>query len=88
MSAALVLSAMPAPHRCPHTGLSIPECCCTECCRALLSRYAPALLDPGPLEASCCVRIPAICTVERYAEIHGISVAELRRRSSQIEVQV
>jgi hypothetical protein len=88
MRALPVLSAMPAARRCPQTGLSIPECCCTECCRALLGRYAPALLDPGPLDASCSVPTPVLCTVERYAEIHGISVAELRRRSSQIEMQV
>jgi len=88
MSTLAVLSTMPAPRHCPHTGLSTPECSCTECCRALLSRYAPALLDPGPLDVPCCVRTPVICTVGRYAEIHGISVGELRHRSSEIEVQV
>lgn len=88
MSADAVLPAMTLPRRCSHTGLSIPECSCHECTRALLSRYAPALLDQGPLDLSCCVRIPVVCTVERYAEIHGISVAELKCRSSQLEVQV
>jgi hypothetical protein len=38
---------------CSHTGLSIPECCCRQCCEALLWRYAPALLDIGPLEVPC-----------------------------------
>jgi hypothetical protein len=88
MSALAVLSAMPAACYCPHTGVSTPECCCTECCCALLSRYAPALLEPGPLDIPCCVQTPVICTVERYAEIHGISVAELRRRAATLEVQV
>jgi hypothetical protein len=88
MSSLAVLSAMPAARHCPHTGLSTPECFCTECCRALLSRYAPALLNPGPLDIPCCVRTSVICTVERYAEIQGISVAELRRRAATLEVQV
>ena len=34
-------------HRCPHTGLSLPECCCRRCCRDLVRRYAPQLLAAG-----------------------------------------
>jgi hypothetical protein len=41
MSAPSVLEAMAEPQQCPHTGLSIPECCCRRCCEALLRRYAP-----------------------------------------------
>jgi hypothetical protein len=36
-------SAMSKRH-CPHTGVSLPECCCRHCCLGLLRRYAPQLL--------------------------------------------
>ena len=88
MSVWSVLRAMGDRHLCEHTGLSIPECCCRECCRALLCRYAPALVDHGPLDLPCPTAIPAIQAVESYATAHGISEEELWRRSSQIEVQV
>jgi hypothetical protein len=88
VSALLVLSAMPASHRCPYTALSIPECCCAECCRGLLWRYAPALVDAGPLETPCPVLTPAIRTVESYARAHGVSESELRRPASRLEVQI
>jgi hypothetical protein len=89
MKAPSVLSAMPAPcNHCPHTGVSLPECSCRECCRALVARYAPALLDQGPLDVPCCTPTPLICTIESFAELHGIPVAELRRRSTLLEVEV
>lgn len=88
MSAWRVLGWMSKPRLCEHTGVSVPECSCRECCRALVWRYAPALVDPGPLDLPCPIVIPAIQTVESYAKTHGISEAELRHRSSQIEVQV
>jgi hypothetical protein len=53
MTAWRVLWSMSSSCLCQHTGLSIPECCCRECCRALLWRYAPALVDPGPLDLPC-----------------------------------
>ena len=88
MSALSVLSPMPDARHCPHTGLSIPEWSCRACCRELLQRYAPALLNPGPLEQPCCIPSPAIRTAEDYASAHGITVAELRHRSSRLEVRV
>jgi hypothetical protein len=88
MSAWRVLRAMTNRRLCEHTGVSIPECCCGECCRALLWRYAPALVDPGPLDLPCPIASPAIQTVESYANSHGISRAELRRRALQLEVRV
>jgi hypothetical protein len=43
-------SVLPPMTPCSHTGLSRPECCCRECCRALVGRYAPQLaLTPSPL---------------------------------------
>jgi hypothetical protein len=83
-----VLRSMSNHRLCQHTGVSIPECCCRECCRALMWHYAPALVDPGPLDLPCPIVIPAIQTVESYAKAHGISDAELRHRASEIEVQV
>lgn len=88
MSAWRVLGWMSNPRVCSHTGVSLPECCCRECCRALMWRYAPALVDPGPLDLPCPIVIPAIQTVESYANAQGISEDEVRRRASQIEVQV
>jgi hypothetical protein len=88
MSARRVLKWMSNPRLCEQTGLSIPECCCRECCRALLWRYAPALLDPGPLDLPCPTANPPIQTVESYANAHGVSEHELWIRSSQIEVGV
>lgn len=85
MRARAVLPTMNHCATCLHTGLSIPECCCPECCRGLLWRYAPALLDAGPLEASCPVVAPAIQT---HAKPRGISESELRRRAPQLEIQV
>jgi hypothetical protein len=83
-----VLEWMRNPRVCEHTDVSIPECSCRECCRALVSCFAPALLDDGPLDHACGVSIPAIRTVEQYADIHGISVGEVRRRSRRLEVSV
>jgi hypothetical protein len=48
-----VLRWMAHIHLCQCTGLSIPECSCRECCEGLLWRYAPALLDVGPLDLPC-----------------------------------
>jgi hypothetical protein len=83
-----VLGWMSNPRLCHHSGISIPECSCWECCRALLWRYAPAFLDFGPLDLPCGVTVPATQTVESYASAHGISEDELWLRASQIEVQV
>jgi hypothetical protein len=33
--------------RCAHTGLSIPECSCSACCRRLVAGHAPWLLVEG-----------------------------------------
>lgn len=88
MSARRVLGWMSNPRVCSHTGVSLPECCCRECCRALMWHYAPALVDPGPLDFPCPIVIPAIQTLESYATAHGISEDEVRLRASQLEVQV
>jgi hypothetical protein len=88
MSARRVLKWMSDPRLCDQTGVSIPECCCRECCRGLLWRYAPALVDRGPLDLPCPIVNPAIQTVESYTNAHGISEDELWLRSSQIEVQI
>lgn len=83
-----VLWSMSNYRLCQHTGVSIPECCCRECCCALLWHYAPALVDQGPLDLPCAITTSPIQTVEGYANVHGISEVELWRRSSQIEVQI
>jgi hypothetical protein len=88
MSARRVLKWMSHPRLCEHTGVSIPECCCRECCRSLLWRYAPALVDQGPLDLPCAIPTAAIQTVEGYANAHGVSEVELWRRSSQLEVRI
>jgi hypothetical protein len=31
----------PPSGRCPHSGLTIPECSCTSCTRELILRYRP-----------------------------------------------
>jgi len=83
-----VLRWMRDPRICEHTGVSLPECSCRECCRALVSCFAPALVEHGRLDLPCGMSIPAIRTVEQYAGLHGISVAEARDRSSRLEVIV
>jgi hypothetical protein len=88
MSAWRVLWLMSNPRVCAHTGVSLPECCCRECCRALMWHYAPALVDAGPLDSPCPIVIPAIQSVESYANAHGISENQVRLRASQLEVQV
>jgi hypothetical protein len=88
MGAEMVIASHVFPRFCEQTGVSIPECCCRECCRSLLWRYAPALVDPGPLDLPCPIASPAIQTAESYANAHGISEDELWLRSSQIEVEV
>ncbi len=77
MSVASVLgSTMP---RCPHTGLSVPECCCRACCEEQLRRYAPWLLrEPAP----------ALCSASEFARRRGISTVQLRERASREEVTV
>jgi hypothetical protein len=40
------------------------------------------------MDQPCCISSPAICTAEDYARAHGITVAELRRRSAQFEVEI
>jgi hypothetical protein len=50
--------------------------------------YAPALVDAGPLDLPCPIVVPAIQTLESYANVQGISEDEVRLRASQIEVQV
>ena len=77
MSAAPVLgSTMP---RCPHTGLSVPECCCRHCCEEQLRRYAPWLLRETQLP-------PALCTASDFARSRGISTAQLRGRAEREEI--
>jgi hypothetical protein len=88
MSSSRVLRWMSNAHVCGHTGVSVPECSCRECCRALVWLYAPALVDPSRLELPCPVVSPAIQTVESYTNAQGISEDEVWRRASQIEVQV
>ena len=78
MSAAPVLgSTMP---RCPHTGLSVPECCCRACCEEQLRRYAPWLLRREP-EPS-----PGLWTLDDFAVRQGVTTAGLRERASREEV--
>jgi hypothetical protein len=36
MSTVTVLGEMDRPRRCPHTGLTIPQCSCRVCCEALV----------------------------------------------------
>lgn len=72
---------------CRHTGLSTPECSCRQCCRALIWRYAPALLDQGPLEQPCAASGRGFESVEIYANPQGISEHELWLISSMVEAQ-
>lgn len=76
MSAAPVLGSMP---RCPHTGLSVPECCCRACCEQQLRRYAPWLLREPQSP-------PALCTASDFARLRGISTVQLHERASREEV--
>jgi hypothetical protein len=72
---------------CSQTGLSTPECSCRACCRALIWRYAPALLDIGPLDLPCPMAGREIEPFESYANSQGVSEHELWLRSSQIEAR-
>lgn len=86
MSAASVLSPMSGLGHCPYTGLTIPECSCPPCTRALLQCYAPA---PPPSAARVRGSASAtICTVEDYAGLRGLSVAQLHRCSRSQEVRI
>ncbi|HEX3735215.1 MAG TPA: hypothetical protein VHU86_08675 [Solirubrobacterales bacterium] len=38
---------MKRPRRCPHTGLTIPECSCRACCRALVGELVAQEGRPG-----------------------------------------
>lgn len=80
MSAVFVLSPMSG--HCPHTGLTIPECSCRECCRALVRHFAPELarepLAPPPGVG--------LCTAAEYARTRGLSVAQLRSHARSLEV--
>jgi hypothetical protein len=81
VSAAAVLSPMSTR---PHTGLSVPECCCRACHLDQLRRYVPPALRPKArprLDLG-----PPIVQIGRYAAAHGISTAELRRRAQTVEV--
>lgn len=72
---------------CRDTGLSTPECSCRECCRALIWRYAPALLDLGALNLPCPMAGRDIEPFESYANAQGVSEHELWLRTSQIEAR-
>jgi hypothetical protein len=66
MSLASVLLAMGGEaesKRCTHTGLSIPECCCAACWRALLRRYRPQAVGSAAERSRESDAAP-ICTAE------------------------
>ena len=85
MSAETVLPTMTPGTICSHTGLSIPECSCQGCHIEQLRHHAPALLRRSSptldLEAP-------IVPLEVYARARGMTVAELRHRSTQREARV
>jgi hypothetical protein len=53
----------------------------------LLWRYAPALLDQGPLDLPCVMARHGAEPTETYANTHGISEHELWLLSSATEAQ-
>jgi hypothetical protein len=73
-----VLWWMIEPSFCEQTGISIPECCCRDCCLRLLWHFAPALLDVGSLDMPCPVVGPAVRTIDSYTNVRGISEGEIQ----------
>jgi hypothetical protein len=84
MSLTRVLGPMGIVH-CPHTGLTIPECSCRECCRVLVHRYAPKLLEAR--QTGLNLQAPII-PLQRYAQGVGLSVDRLKEEAARREVLV
>jgi hypothetical protein len=78
MSASTVSASM-ALRLCPQTGVTIPECSCRRCCRALVRRYAPALLDRKSAGLARRHAAQPLLTLEQYAKRHGISPGTARK---------
>jgi hypothetical protein len=87
MSATSVSISM-TPRRCPQTGVTIPECSCRSCCRALVSRYAPALCDPEPADPARRLAAQPLLTLGQYGKRHGISPEAVRKQAAEREVRV
>jgi hypothetical protein len=88
MSGPSVSISVAPPRHCRHTGVTIPECCCRGCCRALVRRYAPALPEPTPEQLADRLLAQPILTLEQYARCHGLSLETVRRQAKEREVQI
>ena len=87
MSGSSVSISMTLRH-CPQTGVTIPECSCRRCCRALVRRYASAPAEPSAEQLVGRLAAQPILTLEQYARLHGISPAAVREQAAEREVRI
>jgi hypothetical protein len=68
--------------------VTIPECSCRRCCRALVRRYAPPSADPDAVDLAQRLAGAAIVSIEDYAAAHGLTVETVRKQAAEREVTV
>lgn len=87
MSGSSVSISMSLRH-CPQSGVTIPECSCRRCCRALVRRYAPVPPEPTPEQLARRLSSQPLLTLDEYAKRHGISPDTVRKQAKEREVQI